>query len=96
MIFILTGFTDIRIIVSASPSFSPVNKTVNGSFVKSLLLPSWADVVTVSEKFRIDFVLSIKVFKFLSSPMVVAYVGGKTAASISPFIRAVNSSIEFV
>ena len=96
VIFILIGFTDIRIIVSAKPSFSPVKSTVKGSLVISLLLATCAFVVTVSEKFNIDFVFSTNVFKFVSSPIVVAYVGGNTAESMSPLINALNSSIEFV
>ena len=50
------GFTDIKIMESARPSFSPVTSTVNGSFVISLFAPVSLVEVIVSEKSKIDCV----------------------------------------
>ena len=61
------GFTDIKIIESAKPSFSPVTSTVNGSFVISLSAPASPVEVTVSEKSKIDCVSSKYAAKFSSS-----------------------------
>ena len=61
------GFTDIKIIESANPSFSPVTSTVNGSFVISFFAPASLSEVIVSEKSNIDCVSGRYAAKFSSS-----------------------------